>query len=91
MGSYDKQILFPFSEYVPYLGALNHLPAALRRTLADVRREGLATVRRRVPNPLVSVAAGTLFLGEPLTAMLAAGGAAVIGGVYLVNRVPVAR
>lgn len=36
--------------------------------------------------PLVSVAAGTLFLGEPLTAMLAAGGAAVIGGVYLVNR-----
>ena len=36
--------------------------------------------------PLVSVAAGTLFLGEPLTAMLAVGGAAVIGGVYLVNR-----
>ena len=31
--------------------------AALRRTLADVRRDGLATVRRRVPTPLVSVAA----------------------------------
>jgi DNA-binding IclR family transcriptional regulator len=31
--------------------------AALRRTLADVRREGLAHFRRKVPNPLVSVAA----------------------------------
>ncbi|MGY1815686.1 IclR family transcriptional regulator [Blastococcus sp. SYSU D00820] len=31
--------------------------AALRRTLADVRRDGLATVRRRVPQPLVAVAA----------------------------------
>lgn len=39
--------------------------------------------------PLVSVAAGTLFLGEPLGATLAVGGAAVIGGVYLVNRAPV--
>ena len=38
--------------------------------------------------PLVSVAAGTLFLGEPLSLMLAVGGAAVIGGVYLVNRAP---
>ncbi len=36
--------------------------------------------------PLVSVAAGTLFLGEPLTAMLAVGGTAVMAGVYLVNR-----
>lgn len=36
--------------------------------------------------PLVSVAAGTLFLGEPLTAMLAVGGVAVMAGVYLVNR-----
>lgn len=41
--------------------------------------------------PLVSVAAGTLFLGEPLGVTLAVGGAAVIGGVYLVNRAPVAR
>lgn len=38
--------------------------------------------------PLVSVAAGTLFLGEPLNVILAVGGAAVIGGVYLVNRAP---
>jgi drug/metabolite transporter (DMT)-like permease len=37
--------------------------------------------------PLVSVAAGTLFLGEPLGATLAVGGPAVIAGVYLVNRV----
>jgi DNA-binding IclR family transcriptional regulator len=32
-------------------------PAALRRTLAEVRREGLATLRRRTPQALVSVAA----------------------------------
>jgi DNA-binding IclR family transcriptional regulator len=32
-------------------------PAALRRTLAEVRREGVATLRRRAPQPLVSVAA----------------------------------
>ena len=36
--------------------------------------------------PLVSVITGTLWLGEPLTVTLAIGGAAVIGGVYLVNR-----
>ncbi|MDD3650792.1 DMT family transporter [Immundisolibacter sp.] len=36
--------------------------------------------------PLVSVLTGTLVLGEPLTVTLALGGAAVIGGVYLVNR-----
>lgn len=40
--------------------------------------------------PLVSVAAGTLFLGEPLTATLAVGGMAVMAGVYLVNRPAVA-
>jgi DNA-binding IclR family transcriptional regulator len=32
-------------------------PAALRRTLAEIRREGTATLRRREPQPLVSVAA----------------------------------
>src|SRR3954469_18212150 len=32
-------------------------PAALRRTLAEVRRDGLTTLRRRSPQPLVSVAA----------------------------------
>jgi DNA-binding IclR family transcriptional regulator len=32
-------------------------PAALRRTLAEARRDGLVTLRRRAPQPLVSVAA----------------------------------
>ena len=32
-------------------------PAALRRTLAEIRREGLATFRRGAPAPIVSVAA----------------------------------
>jgi DNA-binding IclR family transcriptional regulator len=32
-------------------------PAALRRTLAEARREGMVTLRRRAPQPLVSVAA----------------------------------
>ncbi len=36
--------------------------------------------------PVVSVAISTVFLGEPLTAMLTAGGLAVVAGVYLVNR-----
>jgi len=35
--------------------------------------------------PLVSIAAGTVFLGEALTWSLAGGGALVIYGVYLVN------
>jgi DNA-binding IclR family transcriptional regulator len=32
-------------------------PAALRRTLAEIRREGLSTFRRGAPGPIVSVAA----------------------------------
>ena len=32
-------------------------PAALRRTLAEIRRDGLATFRRGAPRPIVSVAA----------------------------------
>src|SRR6185312_8744645 len=32
-------------------------PAALRRSLAEIRRDGAATMRRRVPQALVSVAA----------------------------------
>ena len=35
-------------------------PAALRRTLAEVRSQGAATLRRRTPNPLVAVA-GPIF------------------------------
>nr|WP_279591127.1 IclR family transcriptional regulator C-terminal domain-containing protein [Modestobacter marinus] len=32
-------------------------PAALRRTLAEIRRDGLSTLRRAAPGPIVSVAA----------------------------------
>jgi DNA-binding IclR family transcriptional regulator len=32
-------------------------PAALRRSLAEIRQDGAATVRRRVPQALVTVAA----------------------------------
>jgi DNA-binding IclR family transcriptional regulator len=45
-------------------------PAELRRTLAQVRREGLATVRRRVPQPLVTVAAPVFAAEERLAAAL---------------------
>ena len=45
-------------------------PAALRRTLADVRRDGLATVRRRVPNPLVAVAAPVFDASDRVAAAL---------------------
>ena len=44
----------------PLMHEPEHVPvdlAGLRRTLADVRRDGLVTVRRNVPEPLVSVAA----------------------------------
>lgn len=45
-------------------------PAALRRTLAEVRREGQATLRRRVPQPLVSVAAPIFGPDDKITAAL---------------------
>lgn len=44
--------------------------AALRRTLADVRRDGLATVRRRIPTPLVSVAAPVFDATDTVAAAL---------------------
>jgi DNA-binding IclR family transcriptional regulator len=44
--------------------------AALRRTLADVRREGLAHFRRKVPQPLVSVAAPVFDAQDRLAAAL---------------------
>ena len=44
--------------------------AALRRTLAEVRREGLATIRRRAPQPLVSVAAPIFGADDRVTAAL---------------------
>lgn len=45
-------------------------PAALRRSLAEVRREGAATVHRRVPQPLVSVAAPIFDANDRCTAAL---------------------
>jgi DNA-binding IclR family transcriptional regulator len=45
-------------------------PAALRRTLAQVRRDGLATVRRGVPGPLVTVAAPVLDAEDRVVAAL---------------------
>lgn len=43
-------------------------PAALRRSLAEVRREGAATIRRRVPQPLVAVAAPIFDSSDQVTA-----------------------
>lgn len=43
-------------------------PAALRRSLAEVRREGAATIRRRVPQPLVAVAAPVFGSDDRVTA-----------------------
>jgi DNA-binding IclR family transcriptional regulator len=45
-------------------------PAALRRTLAEIRREGLATFRRRAPQPLVSVAAPIFGADDKVVAAL---------------------
>jgi DNA-binding IclR family transcriptional regulator len=45
-------------------------PAALRRTLAEIRRDGLATFRRRAPQPLVSVAAPIFGADERVVAAL---------------------
>ncbi|MHA6630481.1 IclR family transcriptional regulator [Pseudonocardia sichuanensis] len=45
-------------------------PSALRRTLAQVRREGLARFRRRAPQPLVSVAAPVFGADDRVTAAL---------------------
>ena len=45
-------------------------PAALRRTLSEVRREGLATIRRRSPQPLVSVASPIFGADDKVAAAL---------------------
>jgi DNA-binding IclR family transcriptional regulator len=45
-------------------------PAALRRTLSEIRREGLATIRRRSPQPLVSVAAPVFGADDKIAAAL---------------------
>ncbi len=44
--------------------------AALRRTLAEIRRDGLATFRRRAPEPLVSVAAPIFGADDRVSAAL---------------------
>ena len=43
-------------------------PAALRRSLAEIRRDGAATVRRRVPQALVTVAAPIFDSSDQVTA-----------------------
>ena len=45
-------------------------PAALRRTLSEVRREGLATIRRKAPEPLVTVAAPVFGADDKVAAAL---------------------
>jgi DNA-binding IclR family transcriptional regulator len=45
-------------------------PAALRRTLAAVRRDGLHVLRRRAPQPLVSVAAPVFGADDRIAAAL---------------------
>lgn len=53
--------------------ALKHLPASRVALIQNVE-------------PLVAVAAATLLLGEALTPAMLAGGAAILGGVYLAER-----
>lgn len=45
-------------------------PAGLRRTLADLRRDGIVTVRRNAPEPLVAVAAPIRDAGDVVVAAL---------------------
>jgi DNA-binding IclR family transcriptional regulator len=45
-------------------------PAALRRTLADVRRDRAVTFRRRVPHPLMSVASPIFSADDAMVAAL---------------------
>ncbi len=45
-------------------------PAGLRRTLAEVRRDGIVTVRRNAPEPLVAVAAPIRDAGDVVVAAL---------------------
>ncbi|HEX6852505.1 MAG TPA: apolipoprotein N-acyltransferase [Candidatus Polarisedimenticolaceae bacterium] len=49
LGRYDKQILFPFSEYVPYAGALGHFPASVRRVYLGAIRGAWGFVPNGVP------------------------------------------
>jgi DNA-binding IclR family transcriptional regulator len=59
-------------------------PTALRRTLADIRRDGLATVRRGEPEPLVAVAAP---IRDDVDAVVAALSVIIPAGTIDPNRV----
>ncbi|HTE26161.1 DMT family transporter [Flavitalea sp.] len=60
--------------FVAYLYALQHLPTEQASIYAYM-------------NPVVAVLSGFLVYGDPLTIYLAVGGAVILYGVYLVNKV----
>lgn len=59
--------------FVAYLYALQKLPTGLVSVYAYI-------------NPIVAVLAGSLFTGEPLTALIITGSLVTLVGVYIVNR-----
>ena len=59
--------------FVAYLYALQRLPTGLVSVYAYI-------------NPIVAVLAGSLFTGEPLTALIITGSLVTLVGVYIVNR-----
>jgi len=60
--------------FLAYLYALQHLPTEQASIYAYI-------------NPVVAVLSGFVIYGEPLTVYLAIGGAVILYGVYLVNKV----
>jgi len=60
--------------FIAYLFALQHLPTTQASIYAYI-------------NPIIAVLSGFLMYGDPLTLYLAAGGAVILYGVYLVNKV----
>jgi drug/metabolite transporter (DMT)-like permease len=64
--------------FMLYYGALEHLEASQVAAFIYVE-------------PLIAQALSVIFLGEPLTASLLAGGAAILGGVWLVSHVEAGR
>jgi drug/metabolite transporter (DMT)-like permease len=60
--------------FIAYLFALQHLPTTQASIYAYI-------------NPIIAVLSGFLMYGDPLTLYLAAGGAVILYGVYLVNNV----
>jgi DNA-binding IclR family transcriptional regulator len=68
--AYQERVLAEPLVLGPKKGALS--PAALRRTLAEVRREGVATTRCDAPEPLVTVAAPIFGSDDQVVAALSA-------------------